>query len=1311
MTEETNLLVYYNVLNYALRPDNFYSKLLHDIAKVFVPNEILPSKIYVFNKSLFNYDKCGHDIMIDYYDIVYKFAETNIDKYFDPGNDAIDQKIKGLKQKLKDEKNNAYYDLPQVITPMLNIDTLFCKHKTIGVIKPETDDKYYVINAIYDIIYKTYLEILSSRNSYSLYDIINFSWLFRQYFFGNKKITDENKVVDILDALPATVVPAPGIPGAVPIAGAVPAPGIPGPGAGVGVPDPSISKLYVETWKFLIGMLGYIKYISYSNNININPTTSTLEQLLKKHFVPYLTPPEVFISYKNDTIKVIDPNEEKKKSKDFFEQYCNIYEMFHSKKVEYNNQSYLYNLAVNFTDITISLYKIDIVVISYIKDKFIEPFLKAIGTVIDDISPITHPIPGTVDVAQRLQLILKDYFVDPEYLWYSGIDVIDDINKISFIPSLDVTFLEIESSKEKIKDFISQIAVKLEYRTGFDQNMSLKTEVFIDLLKDLSAKPALLALMQKLFEKCNISRKLIRNAEYKANVRIKKISGIPDSKLSYSITKNGLKVKTITDWIYPISKCGEYIVPLDIEDYIEDMASREFITKYRKIMSDFVDNNWWCNFLLRNIKAEPSSEYLDYIGKTPNYIEKYGGIAPLPSVDEETGRVINENPWFPSISNNDLIMATNYNIGRDSWYDAIISSLAGIKVQDTDYVNLFADETLTRQDIIHNLRQEIADELSKTTSWPNGLSFMEVILNEIMAELRDKDKDKDNDKAESDFFSFILDHSRYIYSENITDKDISVLDSLWSSIVKPLKLNYTIATPDKYAPFIIDIYVNLSNKKSRIEWNLFERCMTELYLAYIRKGGRGYIGIETQLLANRYEIDIVGYSYLRTPDTGNVSIKHTHLFKSMASKNSNRLTIAILQEDIPNGHYSAVISKSYQAMFNNTCVNERKKIDKKYDFDSIPENIYLLQGIIESITKNSHIYSIYSDFIQASGIKPYVLDVIKNIGKIDNAVADGDDLGDDLGDDGVDLGDSKIKVLRQKDRFKSMKKILKLLKIYYILFEDHAQSLVECYRCIINRLIACYSDYSAETLTKVKKILCIMSIDDMSMSKSKSSNIPIDFFEAGHESIYKLLATNFTIDKKNASEENAKLFDEIILLPIPSRAGAGQQQYSKSGAFTGISLTPTFSRFDKFIEIIDTQYEKDEVDGGYRAIIEEYCRANYEDIKQSIALDGNNCKEMILQTATEEVLKTLLPSINGMGENEMDLDWLGIPDLTPASYYICYAVLHTNHMYFSGDDENIKASFAELHKMILSECGHNDSDDFIKQTALKYMNNIRALLN
>jgi hypothetical protein len=102
---------------------------------------------------------------------------------------------------------------------------------------------------------------------------------------------------------------------------------------------------------------------------------------------------------------------------------------------------------------------------------------------------------------------------------------------------------------------------------------------------------------------------------------------------------------------------------------------------------------------------------------------------------------------------------------------------------------------------------------------------------------------------------------------------------------------------------------------------------------------------------------------------------------------------------------------------------------------------------------------------------------------------------------------------------------------------------------------------------------------------------------------------------------------------------------------------------------------------------------------------------MIVQTATEEVLKTLLPSINGMGENEMNLDWLGIPDLTPASYYICYAVLHANHMYFSGNDENITASFAELHKMILSECGHNDSDDFIKQTALKYMNNIRALLN
>jgi len=712
------------------------------------------------------------------------------------------------------------------------------------------------------------------------------------------------------------------------------------------------------------------------------------------------------------------------------------------------------------------------------------------------------------------------------------------------------------------------------------------------------------------------------------------------------------------------------------------------LSKYKKILDKSLDINWWNNFLLRNINAAPSIAMTDYLNKTEHYINTYGAIAPLPSFDPKIKQVINENQWYPSVGTEDLTMTGKYCITLDSWYTAIINSLSGITVKDSGYINMFADETLTRQDIIHNLRNEMADELSKTSTWPNGLSFVETLFEEIITEMREKSE------GISDFFDFIIKHGKYIFSENITPNNITVIDFLYSKIHTKLRLNYPLTLCSQ---FIVDAFVALSNSKLLFEQNLLERCMIELYIAYIRKGGRAYNKIESQLFTNRYGVNIIGYSYLQNT---NGDIKQTHLFKPTKTNHSdNPVILALLNEDVSLGHFSEVISKSYQTMFNNTCIDERKKIDKKYDFDSIPENIYLLQGIISALTVDSYTYSIYSEFIKVSGIKPYVLEVIKNIGNV-SVVAETETETDKIKEETI------LDVLRKKDRFKSMKKILKLLKIYYILFEENAQSLVECYHCIINRLIACYADYSAETMTKVKKILCMMSIDD-----TINNAIPLDFFEAGYKSIYELLVDNFAIDKQNADVADKALFDEIVLLPIPQESEIGYAQYSKTGAFIKSSLEPTFSCFDKFIEIIDTPYEKDEVDGNYRAIIEDYCRINYEEIKNSGFLNGNNCKEMIVQMATEEVLKTLLPPISGAGENEMDLTWLGIPELTAASYYLCYTVLRHNHIYFSGDNETVKTSFIGLHKFIIMECENSDSDDFIKQVSAKYMNSIRALIN
>ena len=49
MTDETNLLVYYNVLNKALNPRKFYESIITIDPSNITPNKVLPTKIFDYN--------------------------------------------------------------------------------------------------------------------------------------------------------------------------------------------------------------------------------------------------------------------------------------------------------------------------------------------------------------------------------------------------------------------------------------------------------------------------------------------------------------------------------------------------------------------------------------------------------------------------------------------------------------------------------------------------------------------------------------------------------------------------------------------------------------------------------------------------------------------------------------------------------------------------------------------------------------------------------------------------------------------------------------------------------------------------------------------------------------------------------------------------------------------------------------------------------------------------------------------------------------------------------------------------------------
>ena len=344
MTDETNLLVYYNVLNKALNPRKFYESIITIDPSNITPNKVLPTKIFDYNSIIFNYANCGHDIITEYYNYVYKFANVDIAKY-SKETTVIEDKIREMTDKLTLDSSSSYkfYNILKTSNnyPNLSLTKLLRANLSIGQISPETSDNYNTIFVIYSNIYNIYNEILASKNSYALYDILNFSWIFRNYFFDGNDITEDSNV-DI---------------------------------------SSNSMKSYDETSKFLVSMLGFISYINYANKLEINnsPMARNILQVSKKYLAPTLREPEKFIK-KVANSSSIAKSENSQLKQDCFDDYKYIYAMFYDTAIKYDDQLYIYNLAIIFVEIAISLYtKVELDINKFITDKLIKPFLEASG--------------------------------------------------------------------------------------------------------------------------------------------------------------------------------------------------------------------------------------------------------------------------------------------------------------------------------------------------------------------------------------------------------------------------------------------------------------------------------------------------------------------------------------------------------------------------------------------------------------------------------------------------------------------------------------------------------------------------------------------------------------------------------------------------------------------------------------------------------------------------------------------------------------------------------------------------------------------
>ena len=539
-----------------------------------------------------------------------------------------------------------------------------------------------------------------------------------------------------------------------------------------------------------------------------------------------------------------------------------------------------------------------------------------------------------------------------------------------------------------------------------------------------------------------------------------------------------------------------HLIIFEDKDYIKKLfnVSKLYFYDSFNICSElFVDDVWYKNFIIRKLSRglmpRPEYEYSLFINDTNNIISadyegnpKHTTYAAnvrykKPAWDKHNNahfvRFSNMFPtrkgfklgthhdysmidhiifqsFFKQINYNIVTQIINFDVSPDENIPYYTKIIPDILSDDSFYIAIityfyeikqYTDDICENDmaDTINTLRVLVADHLSIDTYSSLGLNFSELLFMCI------------NDECD-DFYKFIVKYaSTYLDTngkplfENIINKFKHTKCD--ASIIK----SYNANNDDDPAfllnmkRFLFDIYTEVMNDSNNIK--IYNAYLIKFYKHYIICGGRANSLIEPSIIAELYNCVIIIHSQEN-------EIKR---ILSRADIDDTTLYISLVQENVIKCIFNPLWVNGYNKLFiksKNDCDSKTKKT-----FEYLISTItYSHQQISDTLYKNSKKCKIITDFMLHTGLKPYILNIIRDVGKNSTIY--------------------NLDSINKEEKHKYIEKLIKYFKITYIYIHDNDESLATAYSLIAERFIKCYADYVMDTLDKIKKILCYMILLD-----------------------------------------------------------------------------------------------------------------------------------------------------------------------------------------------------------------------------------------
>ena len=473
--------------------------------------------------------------------------------------------------------------------------------------------------------------------------------------------------------------------------------------------------------------------------------------------------------------------------------------------------------------------------------------------------------------------------------------------------------------------------------------------------------------------------------------------------------------------------------------------------------------------------------------------------------------------------------------------------------------------------ILVNLEQNLL------TKFINGLNFIDMILYIFL--------------NNTHFCSYIIKNIKLILSKNNETLVIDEFFEFCTTVCKDIYNFENISSDkeklntDQLCLFILETYLYL-NQMENIEHTLkFGQILFEFYKYYILYSEDNIYHLDDDLMlyliATYLDFKIVIYNY----NTNNKNVEFYKYYDSVEQKDS-KLYLYLYQ------NYDNI----YYQIFN------------------IGSKILKPDNCNPEITAKNYelIYTKLVDLFETSDL------LLTKYPKMFKALTNADlNKISEIPND-VKIEDlTYLSDLTNLEIHKLMLKVLKHLKISYILIYDNAESLADFYKIISKHLFRCIADYKDETLDKCKKYFAYMLLikDNVNVLLKNLLNL----------NIFDLIRMNFMFDKDNLiidkKHKQAELFNEIDLYPIKTQE----------------IILKNHSILEDINQLIGNNYTKDIIDGDYRGIIEEYFRTDegeleikmsnylqkFKLVKEDKEEFKYNIHELKIQLATELLFQSI----------------------------------------------------------------------------------------